>query len=72
MYSNPPIFQRLFNYFEGIVQGWKDGCRRIICVDAAFLKTILGGQIMSAVGRDPNEQMFPLAWAAIEGENNNS
>lgn len=70
--TNPPIFQRLFTCFEGLVQGWKDGCRRIICVDAAFLKTFLGGQILSAVGRDPNEQMFPLAWAVVEGENNSS
>lgn len=70
--TNPPIFQRLYTCFEGIKQGWKEGCRRVICVDAAFLKTFLGGQILSAVGRDPNEQMYPLAWAIAEGENNSS
>ncbi|KAL2894767.1 DNA translocase FtsK [Bienertia sinuspersici] len=68
--SNPPIFQRLFNCFDGLKKGWKEGCRRIICVDAAFLKTSLGGQILSAIGRDPNDQMFPIAWAVVEGENN--
>ncbi|KAL2901663.1 Transposase for insertion sequence element IS406 [Bienertia sinuspersici] len=68
--SNPPIFQRLFNCFDGLKKGWKEGCRRIICVDAAFLKTFLGGQILSAIGRDPNDQMFPIAWAVVEGENN--
>ena len=28
--------------------------------------------LLSAVGRDPNEQMYPLAWAVVEGENNES
>ncbi|KAL2922094.1 Transposase for insertion sequence element IS406 [Bienertia sinuspersici] len=68
--SNPPFFQRLFNCFDGLKKGWKEGCRRIICVDAAFLKTFLGGQILSAIGRDPNDQMFPIAWTVVEGENN--
>ncbi|KAL2934028.1 Halomucin [Bienertia sinuspersici] len=70
--TSPPIFQRLFTCFEGLRKGWLEGCRRVICVDAAFLKTFLGGQILSAVGRDANEQMFPIAWAAVEGENINS
>ncbi|KAL2921884.1 putative dual-specificity RNA methyltransferase RlmN [Bienertia sinuspersici] len=65
-----PVFQRLFTCFEGLQKGWRDGCRRIICLDAAFLKTFIGGHILAAVGRDANEQMFPIAWAAVEGENN--
>ncbi|XP_074277505.1 uncharacterized protein LOC141601136 [Silene latifolia] len=32
----------------------------------------LGGQLIAAVGRDGNEQMFPLAWAVVKGENNES
>ncbi|CAH9146031.1 unnamed protein product [Cuscuta epithymum] len=67
-----PVFQRLFMCFEGLQRGWIDGCRRIICVDACFLKTFLGGQLISAVGRDGNDQMYPIAWAVVEGENNRS
>ncbi|XP_021715987.1 uncharacterized protein LOC110683888 [Chenopodium quinoa] len=66
----PPIFQRLFTCFEGLKKGWVDGCRKVICVDGCFLKTFLGGQLLSAVGRDGNEQMYPIAWAVAEGENN--
>ncbi|KAL2922877.1 Palmitoyltransferase ZDHHC2 [Bienertia sinuspersici] len=66
----PQIFQRLFVSFEGLQKGWKEGCRKIICVDACFLKTFLGGQLLSAVGRDGNDQMYPIAWAVVEGENN--
>ncbi|XP_021726150.1 uncharacterized protein LOC110693302 [Chenopodium quinoa] len=50
--------------------GWVDGCRKVICVDGCFLKTFLGGQLLSAVGRDGNKQMYPIAWAVAEGENN--
>ncbi|XP_021750658.1 uncharacterized protein LOC110716347 [Chenopodium quinoa] len=68
----PQIFQRLYVCFEGLQKGWMEGCRKIICVDACFLKTFLGGQLMSAVGRDGNDQMYPIAWAVVEGENNTS
>ncbi|XP_056698603.1 uncharacterized protein [Spinacia oleracea] len=70
--SKTPVFQRLFLCFDGIRKGWLEGCRKIMCVDACFLKTFLGGQLMSAVGRDGNDQMYPIAWAVVEGENNSS
>ncbi|KAL2928013.1 Leucine--tRNA ligase [Bienertia sinuspersici] len=53
-------------------RGRKEGCGKINCVDTAFLKTFLGGQILAAVGRDANEQMLPITWAVVEGENNMS
>ncbi|KAL2892335.1 Protein FAR1-RELATED SEQUENCE 3 [Bienertia sinuspersici] len=68
----PPLFQRMFVSFEGLQKGWKEGCRKVICVDACFLKALLGGQLLSAVDRDGNEQMYPIAWAVVEGENNTS
>ncbi|KAL2893660.1 Coiled-coil domain-containing protein 57, partial [Bienertia sinuspersici] len=27
-----------------------------------------GGQLLAAIGRDANKQMFPITWAAVEGE----
>ncbi|XP_056690232.1 uncharacterized protein [Spinacia oleracea] len=66
----PPVFQRFYTCFEGLQKGWKLGCRKVIAVDACFLKTFLGGQLMSAIGRDGNDQMYPIAWAVVEGENN--
>ncbi|CAH9134895.1 unnamed protein product [Cuscuta epithymum] len=68
----PPVFQRLFVCFDGVKQGWLQGCRKVMCVDGCFLKTFLGGVLLAAVGRDANEQMYPLAWAVVEGENNDS
>ncbi|XP_021715010.1 uncharacterized protein LOC110682980 [Chenopodium quinoa] len=35
-----------------------------------FLKTFLGGKLLSAMGRDGNDQMYSVTWAIVEGENN--
>ena len=67
-----PVFQRMFVCFDGIKKGWIEGCRKVLCVDACFLKTFLGGQLLAAIGRDANDQMYPVAWAVVEGENNDS
>ncbi|PKI68853.1 hypothetical protein CRG98_010910 [Punica granatum] len=44
----------------------------VISVDGCFLKTQLKGQLLSAVGRDGNNQMFLIEWAVVEGENEHS
>ena len=44
------------------------GCRPIIGLDAYHLKTKTGGQLMCAVGRDPNDEYFPVAYAVVEAE----
>ncbi|XP_074313573.1 uncharacterized protein LOC141648755 [Silene latifolia] len=67
-----PVFFRMFICFDALKQGWLEGCRKLLCVDACFLKTFLGGQLISAIGRDANDQMYPLTWAVVEGENNDS
>ena len=43
MKTFPLVFQRLFVYFDGLKNGWLEGCSKLICVDARFLKTFLGG-----------------------------
>ena len=70
--TNPRTFQRMFVCFEGVKEGWVKGCKKFLCIDGCFIKTFLGGMLLSAVGRDTNEQMYPLAWAVVEGENNES
>jgi MULE transposase-like protein len=70
--SSTAVFQRFFVLFEGVKDGWLKGCRKVLGIDGCFIKTFLGGMLLSAIGRDANEQMFPLAWAIVEGENNES
>ncbi|KAE8726154.1 hypothetical protein F3Y22_tig00007387pilonHSYRG00016 [Hibiscus syriacus] len=49
-------------------RGWKEDCRPITGLDGYFLKGPFKGILLSIVGRDGNEQMYPIAWAVVEGE----
>ena len=48
------------------------GHRPIIGLDAYHLKTKLGGQLIVAIARDPNEKYFPLAVAVVEAKTKDS
>nr|XP_023904656.1 uncharacterized protein LOC112016340 [Quercus suber] len=47
----------------GCKKGFMVGCRPIIGLDACHLKTKSGGQLITAVARDLNEEYFPLVYA---------
>ena len=42
--------------------------RPIIILDGCFLKGYYGGELLTRIGRDPNEQMLPLAYVVVEVE----
>lgn len=44
-------------------------CRPIIGVDGCFLKGYYMGQILVVVGRCLNDQMLPIAFVVVDGEN---
>lgn len=70
--GDPNKFKRIYICYYALKEGWKKGCRPILGLDGCFLKTICGGQLLSVVGRDGNNQMFPVAYAVVEGENADS
>ncbi|XP_016165235.1 uncharacterized protein LOC107607849 [Arachis ipaensis] len=47
-----PVFNKIYICFEGYKKGFKSGCRPFIHLDENFLKTYLGGQLLSAVAQD--------------------
>ncbi|KAL4291966.1 hypothetical protein GQ457_14G024710 [Hibiscus cannabinus] len=51
---------------------WKEECRPIMGLDGCFLKGPFKGVLLGAVGRDGNDQMYPIAWAVAEGESTDS
>ncbi|CAI9302910.1 unnamed protein product [Lactuca saligna] len=63
------IFKRMYICFKSIKEGWKMGCRRVVGIDGSFLKGQCKGQLLTAIGRDPNNHVFPIAWAVVEIEN---
>ncbi|XP_027903766.1 uncharacterized protein LOC114163669 [Vigna unguiculata] len=64
----PPRFGCFYMCLDGCKQGFLAGCRPFIGVDGCHLKTAYGGQLLVAVGRDPNDQYYPLAFAVVENE----
>lgn len=62
-------FSKFYVCFEAIKKGWIEGCRRVIGIDGCFLKGICCGELLCAIGRDANNQLFPIAWAVVCVEN---
>lgn len=63
------VFKRLYLCFDALKRGWKRGCRPIIGLDGCHLKGIVKGQVLVAVGKDADDQIFPVAWAVVNKEN---
>ncbi|CAM8995778.1 unnamed protein product [Rhodiola kirilowii] len=61
-------FQRIYVCLNACKKGFVTDCRPIISLDACHLKGSFTGQIHSAIGRDGNDNMFPIAYAICEAE----
>ncbi|KAJ9547108.1 hypothetical protein OSB04_019651 [Centaurea solstitialis] len=56
-------FKGMYVCFKALKDGWKAG------LDGCFLKSICRGELLSAIGRDANNQVYPIAWAVVSIEN---
>ncbi|KAL8157247.1 hypothetical protein AgCh_002087 [Apium graveolens] len=65
-------FKRMYVFLGPLKEGFLHGCRPIIGLDDCHLKTLFGGILLTAVTTDPNDGIYPLAWAQVEAENNGS
>jgi hypothetical protein len=45
-----------------------EGCRPLICIDGCHIKTRYKGVLLTAVGIDPNDCIFPIAMGVCEVE----
>jgi hypothetical protein len=66
-----PTFYRFYVCFEACRKGFLAGCRKVIGLDGCVFKG-RAGELLCAVGRDANSQIYPIAWAAIDKETNES
>ncbi|GJY33535.1 hypothetical protein Tco_0418004 [Tanacetum coccineum] len=62
-------FDRFYVCLNGLKEGWKLGFRNIIALDGCFLKKLNSGEILTVVGRDGTNQIYPGAWAIVNVEN---
>ncbi|KAL3519365.1 hypothetical protein ACH5RR_017514 [Cinchona calisaya] len=65
-------FQRLYMYFFGVKEPFLVACRPFFGLDGTFLKGDARGVLLTAVGVDPNNGFFPIAYAATEEETKDS
>jgi hypothetical protein len=72
MLEVPCRFQMMYMSLAAMKNGFRDGCRPIIGFDACFLKGVYKGQLMAAIGRDANDNMYPIAIAVVEAETKDS
>jgi hypothetical protein len=49
-------------------RGFLSACRPIICLDGCHIKTKFGGQLLTVVGMDPNDCIYPIAIVVVEVE----
>uniref|UniRef100_A0A803PQG0 SWIM-type domain-containing protein n=1 Tax=Cannabis sativa TaxID=3483 RepID=A0A803PQG0_CANSA len=66
-----PRFKRMYLCYSGLREGFNEGCRPIIGLDGCHIKGVQG-QLLTTIGVDGNNQMFPIAFAAVEIENKDS
>lgn len=50
----------MYVWYSELNKGWKSDCRPMVGLDGCFLRTVCGGQLLSVVGRDGNNHMFPI------------
>ncbi|KAB1205657.1 hypothetical protein CJ030_MR7G017829 [Morella rubra] len=62
------FFKRMYVRLEACKEGFLVGCRHVISVDAYHLKDPFGGQLFCAVGKDVNDDTFPIAFAMAGNE----
>ncbi|KAI3505230.1 hypothetical protein L1887_27221 [Cichorium endivia] len=65
-------FRRIYVCLGALKLGFQAGLRDFLGVDGTFLKGPYPGQVLTAVGLDSNNGIFPVAYAIVEAENTSS
>ncbi|XP_039138185.1 uncharacterized protein LOC120275624 [Dioscorea cayenensis subsp. rotundata] len=67
--TNEGVFQSLYVCLAPFRAGFLAGCRYLLSLDDCFLKGLYGGQLLTAVGIDANDCIYPIDWALVNKEN---
>ncbi|KAL0446305.1 UNVERIFIED_CONTAM: hypothetical protein Slati_1758400 [Sesamum latifolium] len=61
-------FSRFYVCFGALKRGFKAGCRPTIRIDGCHLKGPHGCILLTAIGVNPNNNLFPIAYAVVDKE----
>ncbi|KAL0312256.1 UNVERIFIED_CONTAM: hypothetical protein Sradi_5624900 [Sesamum radiatum] len=70
--SGVEMFLRLYICLDACKRGYLEGCRPVIGLDGCHLKGPHKGVLLSAVGIDPNNCIFPICYCVAETNDKNS
>ncbi|XP_030964198.1 uncharacterized protein LOC115985397 [Quercus lobata] len=70
--TSQPKFKRMYVRFNAQKVGFLGGCRPFIGLDGCHIKHRFGGKILSAIAKDANDNIFPVAMAVVEQETRES
>ncbi|KAL7598870.1 hypothetical protein Lser_V15G23623 [Lactuca serriola] len=62
-------FRRIYVCLGPLKKGFKACLRDLVGLDGAFMKGPFPGQVLTTVGLDSNNGIYPLAYAIVESEN---
>ncbi|KAG8366583.1 hypothetical protein BUALT_Bualt17G0095000 [Buddleja alternifolia] len=66
------LFDRFYVCLQALKQGFLAGCRSLIGIDGCHLKGPHAGILLAAVGIDPNNNIYPIAYAVVNKESYNT
>ncbi|GJW00412.1 ribonuclease H-like domain-containing protein [Tanacetum coccineum] len=70
--SDTRKFRRIYVCLGALKSGFKAGKRDLLGLDGCFMSGPYPGHILTAVGVDPNNGTYPLAYAVVEAETKDS
>ncbi|XP_073122927.1 uncharacterized protein [Henckelia pumila] len=65
-------FRLLFICFNSCATGFISGCRPLIFFDGTHIKNKYKGNILVSVAKDANDDLFTLAYAVVDSENDDN
>ncbi|KAK8635693.1 hypothetical protein V6N13_004418 [Hibiscus sabdariffa] len=66
------LFQSVYICINALKDGFLAGCKPVISVDGCWLKGNYGGHLLTAVGIDANDCIYPIAYVIVDRENCNN
>lgn len=62
------LFRSCYFSLDACKRGFLSACRPLICLDGCHLKTKTRGILLTVVGIDPNDCIYPISMAVVEVE----
>ena len=70
--NTQPKFKRIYVRYNAQKVGFLGGWRPFVGLDGCHLKDKFGRHILSAIAKDGNDNIFPVALGVVEQENKDS